>query len=66
MSERYQMRQGADGLWEVIDAVTGEIAKLGGMVLSGLDRDAAAGALDALLNQIITPNGEGSSGHNGA
>ena len=35
---------------------------LGGALLSGLDRDAAMGALDALLNEIIVPNCKGASG----
>jgi hypothetical protein len=62
MSDRYQMRGSDDDLWEVIDEVTGEIAKMGGVLLSGLDRQAAMGALDMLLNGIIEPNGPGSSG----
>lgn len=57
MSNRFQMRQGDGDLWDVVDMVTGEIAKLGGVLLSGLDRRAAMGALDMLLNEIIEPNG---------
>jgi hypothetical protein len=62
MSDRYQMRRGDDDLWEVVDEVTGEIAKMGSVLLSGLDRQAAMGALDMLFNEIIEPNGQGSSG----
>ncbi|MDX8523854.1 hypothetical protein RFM68_04985 [Mesorhizobium sp. MSK_1335] len=57
MPDRYQKRQDADGLWEVVDVVSGEIAKLGGVLLSGLDHEAATGALDMLLNEILKANG---------
>ncbi|MDX8478953.1 hypothetical protein RFN28_10765 [Mesorhizobium sp. VK24D] len=56
MADKYEMRQGADGLWEVIEAATGEIVKLGNLPLLGLDREAASGALDVLLNAVLKPN----------
>ena len=51
------MRQGSDNLWEVFDAMTGEIIKMGGVLLSGLDLAAAKGALDVLANELVQPNG---------
>lgn len=57
MSEKYEMRQGADSLWEVLEAATGEVVRLGGMLLSGLDEEAAKGALSVLLNDVVQPNG---------
>lgn len=57
MPEKYRMQQGADSLWEVIDAATGEVVKLGGLLLSGLDEHAAKGALSVLLPEIVRPNG---------
>jgi hypothetical protein len=57
MPDKYQMRQVADGLWEVYDVATGSVVKLGGALLSGLDAEAAGGALSVLLNEIIEPDG---------
>jgi hypothetical protein len=57
MTNKYDIRKGADDLWEVFEVVTGQIVTMGGMVLSGLDQDGAKGALDALHNQIVEPNG---------
>jgi len=50
---RYEIRQSSDGLWEVIDSATGQIVTLGGLRLEGLDVDAAKGALDVLINEVI-------------
>ncbi|MDX8494965.1 hypothetical protein RFN29_25740 [Mesorhizobium sp. VK22B] len=59
MRDRYQKRPDADGLWEIVDVLTGEIARLGGALsLSRLDHEAATGALDVLQNAIIKPNGD--------
>ncbi|SFQ20190.1 hypothetical protein SAMN03159463_05961 [Mesorhizobium sp. NFR06] len=58
MADKYQMRQSDDGLWEIIEAATGEIVKLANVPLSGLDQEAATGALDVLLNAILAPNGK--------
>ncbi len=57
VSKRYEMRQGPDDLWEIFDVMTGEIIKMGGVLLSGLDLDAAKGALDVLANEVVQPNG---------
>ncbi|TPI78481.1 hypothetical protein [Mesorhizobium sp. B2-8-9] len=57
MPDRYQKRQDADGLWEVVDVVTGEIATLGGILLARLDHEVASGALDMLLHEILKANG---------
>ncbi|MDX8498902.1 hypothetical protein RFM99_10750 [Mesorhizobium sp. VK4C] len=58
MADKYEMRQGADGLWEIIEAATGEIVRAGGVLLSGLDQEAAMGALDVLSHAILAPNGK--------
>ncbi|MDX8498901.1 hypothetical protein RFM99_10745 [Mesorhizobium sp. VK4C] len=58
MRDRYQKRPDAGGLWEVVDVITGEVAKLGGVLpLSRLDHEAVTGALDMLQNAIINSNG---------
>jgi hypothetical protein len=57
MAKKYDMRQGPDDLWEVFEVVTGKIVKVGGALLSGLDLDAAKGALDVLHNEVVQPNG---------
>lgn len=44
-------------MWEVFDVITGEIIKMGGVLLSNLDLDAAKGALDVLANEVVQPNG---------
>jgi hypothetical protein len=52
-----QRRQLTSGRWEVYDVATGSVVKLGGALLSGLDAEAAGGALSVLLNEIIEPDG---------
>jgi len=65
MVDKYQIRQGADGLWEIVETATGELVHLGGLLLAGLDRETAMGALDVLHNAIVEPNGSKPSGTNG-
>ncbi|MDX8448127.1 MULTISPECIES: hypothetical protein [Mesorhizobium] len=58
MGKEYQKREDGQGFWEVFDVGTGEVAKLGGLVLSHLDLETATGALDMLQNQILRENGQ--------
>lgn len=58
MGKEYAKREGSDGSWEVFDVATGGVAKLGGLVLSHLDLEAATGALDMLQNQVLQENGQ--------
>jgi hypothetical protein len=55
MDKKYDLRQGPNDLWEVFEVATGAIVKMGGVLLSGLDLDAAKGALDVLHNKVIRP-----------
>jgi hypothetical protein len=57
MANKYDMRQGPGDLWEVFEVMTGKVVKMGGVLLSSLDLDEAKGALDALLNEVVQPNG---------
>ena len=57
MMNKYDMGKRANNRWEVFEVVTGKVVTVGGMVLSGLDQDVVKGAVYALRNQIIEPNG---------
>jgi hypothetical protein len=56
MEKKYDLRKGPNELWEVFEVATGAIVEMGGILLSGLDLDAAKGAIDALHNQLVQPN----------
>ncbi|WP_309086619.1 hypothetical protein [Chelativorans sp.] len=50
---QYDIRQSADGTWEVFDVRTGSVASLGGVPLERLEQIEATAALHMLRSRFV-------------